>query len=72
MLEYLSLYLPGFYIGPNLSLQNQLVRWTVSLFINSSQALSLRHVGLDFSNTPLHAQHYWAWCEDINGGWSYQ
>jgi hypothetical protein len=20
-------------------------------------------------NTPPHAQHYWAWCVDINGGW---
>jgi hypothetical protein len=39
-------------------------------FLNYSQALSLINVGVGFSNTPPHAQHYWAWCVDINGGWS--
>jgi hypothetical protein len=38
-------------------------------FLNYSQALSLINVGVGFSNTPPHAQHYWAWCVDINGGW---
>jgi hypothetical protein len=26
-------------------------------------------MGLKFSNTPPHAQHYWALCVDINGRW---
>ncbi|RDX75161.1 hypothetical protein CR513_44995, partial [Mucuna pruriens] len=24
-----------------------------------------------FPNTPPHAQHYWAWCMDNNGGWPF-
>jgi len=38
----------GFYIGPNSSLQNRLVRWAVPLSTNYNQVLSFINMGLGF------------------------
>jgi hypothetical protein len=57
-----------FWVGSNPSLKNRLLRWGLPSLINISSD-HLTQIQCGTLNTPPYAQHYWAWCMDINGGW---